>query len=326
MGYKLAGCTVLGNIELDPKMNKMYVENHKPKFNYQMDIREFNNIPNSELPTELFNLDILDGSPPCTTFSMAGQREKTWGKLKKFREGQKEQTLDDLSFVFIDTVAKLKPKTVIIENVEGLLKGNAFEYVQKIYAKLSKIGYSVKHWLIKCENMGIPQRRHRCVFVAIRNDINFCLDDLDLFWQYEPITYREIKTGNLGPMDKNSEYYRIAIKATSKDKSIADTKTRLGGKRSGFQTNYVRYNDIIPTLKGRNDIIDIAELSWISKETIINAQTFPQDYMFIPNGKTTVDYVCGMSVPPLAIKRIVDKLIEQGLFDYKQQKRSNFNE
>ena len=39
---------------------------------------------------------------------MSGLREKTWGKLKKFREGQKEQTLDDLSFVFIETVNKCK--------------------------------------------------------------------------------------------------------------------------------------------------------------------------------------------------------------------------
>ena len=92
-----------------------------------MDIRAFNEIPNNELPQELFNLDILDGSPPCTTFSMAGKREKTWGKKKKFREGQKEQTLDDLSFVFIDTVAKLNyPKLELNFNYEkvpyGLIK------------------------------------------------------------------------------------------------------------------------------------------------------------------------------------------------------------
>ena len=80
MGYKLAGVDVLGCCEIDPKMNKTYVENHHPKHNYCMDIREFNNIPNEELPKELFELDVLDGSPPCTTFSMAGEREESWGK------------------------------------------------------------------------------------------------------------------------------------------------------------------------------------------------------------------------------------------------------
>lgn len=111
MGYKLAGCEVIGCNEIDPRMNKVYVENHHPKYNYLQDIREFNK--RDDLPEELYNLDILDGSPPCTTFSMAGDREESWGVKKKFREGQAEQTLDDLSFVFIDTVAKLKPKVMI---------------------------------------------------------------------------------------------------------------------------------------------------------------------------------------------------------------------
>ena len=83
MGYKLAGCEVLGCCEIDGKMNKLYVKNHHPKYNFLMDIRDFNKTPNEELPDELFHLDILDGSPPCTTFSMAGEREKNWGKKKQ---------------------------------------------------------------------------------------------------------------------------------------------------------------------------------------------------------------------------------------------------
>ena len=138
MGYKLAGCEVLGCVEIDPRMNETYIKNHHPKHNFCMDIRKFNEIPNEKLPQELFNLDILDGSPPCTTFSMAGDREDSWGKKKKFREGQVEQTLDDLSFVFIDTVAKLRPKVMIMENVEGLIKGEAWSYVQKIYKQLNE--------------------------------------------------------------------------------------------------------------------------------------------------------------------------------------------
>lgn len=171
MGYKLAGCEVLGCCEIDPKMNEVYVKNHNPKYNFLMDIREFNKIPDDEIPEELKNLDILDGSPPCTTFSMAGEREKSWGKKKKFREGQAEQTLDDLSFVFIETVAKLKPKCVIMENVEGLIKGEAWSYVQRIYKELKDAGYEVGHWLLKGEYMGVPQTRHRVFFIALRNDI-----------------------------------------------------------------------------------------------------------------------------------------------------------
>lgn len=54
MGYKLAGCEVLGDCEIDKKMNEVYIKNHKPKYNYLMDIREFNKL--DDLPEELYNL------------------------------------------------------------------------------------------------------------------------------------------------------------------------------------------------------------------------------------------------------------------------------
>ena len=108
MGYKLAGYNHLGGVEIDPPIADIYSTNHKPKYLYNIDIRDF--ITKKEIPDELFNLDILDGSPPCSTFSMAGSRESAWGKKKKFREGQTEQTLDDLFFEFIKLADLLKPK------------------------------------------------------------------------------------------------------------------------------------------------------------------------------------------------------------------------
>lgn len=207
MGYKLAGCEVIGCCEIDPRMNEIYVKNHNPKYNFLMDIRDFNKI--TDIPEELYNLDILDGSPPCTTFSMAGVREESWGKKKKFREGQAEQTLDDLSFIFIETANKLKPKCVIMENVEGLLQGNAWEYVQNIYKKFNEIGYKVKHWLLKGEQMGVPQTRHRVFFIALRNDIDFDLDSLDMSFNYKPIAYGEIKTGDGRYIDPGTKTYTL---------------------------------------------------------------------------------------------------------------------
>lgn len=315
MGYKLAGCDVVGCCEIDPKMNKVYVDNHHPKHNFLMDIRKFNETPNEELPEELFNLDILDGSPPCTTFSLAGEREDSWGKKKKFREGQAEQTLDDLSFVFIETVAKLRPKVVIMENVEGLLLGNAWSYVQEIYRKLNDIGYKVIHKLLKGEEMGVPQTRHRVFFVATRLDFDF--EKLDLTFNYVPIVYGDIKEGELKPLGKDSKFYKLASIATIADKSIADTRVRLGEKGSAFQTLYIRDNMVVPTQRAKPDLIDIENIAYVSKETIRNAQTFPRDYKFDPDTYSNVGYICGMSVPPIMIKRIVTRLIESGLFNYK---------
>jgi len=85
-----------------------YIKNHNPKYSFLEDIRTFKERKN--LPDELYNLDILDGSPPCSSFSMVGKREKDWGKSKKFNEGQTKQILDDLFFHFIDLADKLNQK------------------------------------------------------------------------------------------------------------------------------------------------------------------------------------------------------------------------
>lgn len=317
MGYKLAGCEVLGCCEIDPKMNEVYVKNHNPKYNYLMDIRDFNKIPDEEIPVELFNLDILDGSPPCTTFSMAGEREESWGKKKKFAEGQAEQTLDDLSFVFIETVVKLKPKVVIMENVEGLLLGEAWGYVQRIYKELNDSGYSVKHWLLKGETMGVPQTRHRVFFIAVRNDIDFDLYNLDMSFNYEPITYGQIKEGKGQPINQNTQKYKMLKQATHEDLRIADIFKRLGEKERCFGAKIAWEENVLQTLTAKLDYDRGKELERISEMDIIHAQTFPGDYDFLGGGWNNVAYICGMSVPPIMIKRIVERLIESGLFETK---------
>jgi DNA (cytosine-5)-methyltransferase 1 len=316
MGYKLAGCDVIGCCEIDPKMNEIYIKNHHPKHNFLMDIRSFNEIPNDELPPELFNLDILDGSPPCTTFSMAGEREESWGKKKKFREGQAEQTLDDLSFVFIDTVAKLKPKVMVMENVEGLIKGEAWTYVQKIYKQLHDIGYKVKHWLCKGEHMGIPQTRHRVFFVAVRKDSDFDIEMIDMAFNYKPITYSEIKDGE--HIESSMEKAKIAKKSIKGEASLCETMQRLCGRTTYFSEKIIYKNEVCKTLTAGGGELWLENTgTHINDQEMINISTFPQDYDF---GGEKVKYVCGMSVPPVMIKRIVTRLIESGVFDAKLRK------
>ena len=315
MGYKLAGCEVVGCCEIDPKMNEVYIKNHHPKHNFLMDIRQFNKIPNEELPEELFNLDILDGSPPCTTFSMAGEREESWGKKKKFREGQAEQTLDDLSFVFIETVAKLRPRVMIMENVEGLLKGEAWSYVQRIYKQLHNIGYKVNHWLLKGEQMGVPQTRHRVFFIATREDID--LDELDLTFNYCPILYSEIESGI--HKESNIKKAKIAKLSLQGESSLCETMQRINGRTTYFSEKIIYRNEVCKTLTAGGGELWIENTGChINEGEMINIATFPQDYDF--NG-AKIKYICGMSVPPIMIKRIVTRLIESGVFDYKLRKQ-----
>lgn len=318
MGYKLAGCEALGCVEIDPKVNEIYVKNHHPKYNFCMDLRDFNKLPDEEIPQELFNLDILDGSPPCTTFSMAGDREDSWGKMKKFREGQKEQTLDDLSFVFLDTVEKLRPRVVIMENVEGLLFGEAWDYVQKIYKRFADAGYLAHHWLLKGEQMGVPQTRHRVFFVACRSDLQIDPSWLDMSFNYEPVTYGEIKEGKGEEINHNTGEYRALAKASHVDKHLADVKKRLGEKPSRFSAMVCWNENVLPTILAKCFHYRGEEKTRISREDVIHAQTFPEDYVFMEKSVRDVEYICGMSVPPVMMKRIVVRLIEQGVFDYKK--------
>lgn len=311
MGYKLAGCEVIGNVEIDPKMNEVYVKNHNPKYNYLMDIREFNKL--EDLPEELYNLDILDGSPPCTTFSMAGSREESWGKKKKFREGQAEQTLDDLSFVFIETVNKLKPKVVIMENVEGLIKGEAWGYVQEIYKKFKEIGYSVKHWLLKGEEMGVPQKRHRVFFIATR--LGFNLEEINLHFDYEKITYRDIFDGKGRFLQPETKTYKLLENVKYGEEDLGAAHERLYGKCSFFQSKVLYDENVVLTIRAKsNDFFAFGKFQGMSSGEIISSQTFPQDYNFINFGLNNVSYFCGMSVPPIMIKRIVLRLLETDLF------------
>lgn len=259
----------------------------------------------------------------CSTFSMAGQREDAWGKEKKFREGQKMQTLDDLLFVFIDTVKKLKPKVAILENVEGLTLGNAWKYVQQIYQKFNSIGYQVKHWLLKGENMGIPQTRHRVFFIATRLD--FDLNKLNMHFNYAPINYGEIKEGKGKMVEKGSKTEILLNECRNNEPNLSYACQRLYGKPSWFQAMVLDDDKVMPTIRAKmTDIFRRKEKTRVTWEDVRNSQTFPQDYNFMPNSDNQVGYICGMSVPPIMIKRLVTRLIESGLFDYKL--KGDFND
>jgi len=169
MGYKRAGCEIVAANDIDSEMAWHYQRNLSPKHYFFCPIGD---LITKDLPPELFELDILDGSPPCSTFSMAGSREKAWGKDKHFREGQAKQVLSDLFFDYLDLVERLKPKVAIAENVKGMILGNAKGYTKMIMARFREIGYRPQLFLINAADCGVPQRRERVFFCAVRNDID----------------------------------------------------------------------------------------------------------------------------------------------------------
>lgn len=303
MGYKLAGYDVIGNCEIDKKINKIYIKNNHPKYNYCMGIQEMNKL--GEYPKELYNLDILDGSPPCSTFSLSGEREKNWGKNKKFREGQTSQILDDLFFEFIDLANILKPKIVIAENVRGLIMKNARGYVNLIIKKFDEIGYNVQLFLLNAATMGVPQRRERLFFIAKRKDINF--GNLELNFNEIPIKYGEIKDSEYKAINKDTLTYKRWQKRISRDVKLSDTIKRTeNGKVSCFNTQYVKENRTPATITaGGSPPLRFDVPGYISDKDMLKIQTFPQDFDFLGS---LVQYICGMSVPPVMMKKIAEQV------------------
>jgi len=305
MGYKLAGCNVLGCVEIDDKLMEMYKANHNPKYSYKMAIQDFNKIPLNEIPEPLKNLDILDGSPPCSVFSTAGAREKKWGKEYYFREGQEVQKLDDLFFHFIDTAERLKPKIVIAENVRGLILGNARGYVKEIFLALDKAGYDAQLYLLNAAKMGVPQSRVRTFFIARRKDLK--LPKVKLEFNEPNISFYDAMRGT------NQEQERKKIRHTLLEmwRATKPGKNLGTANEKGHFFSLYKVNPKLPvntiTANGPTHI-HWDKPYYLSKQELIRLQTFPEDYDFLDQ---QTQYVTGMSVPPFMIQRVVLEIDRQ---------------
>jgi DNA (cytosine-5)-methyltransferase 1 len=303
MGYKLAGFEHLGGVEIDPPIADVYKTNHNPKYLYVEDIRDF--ADRTEFPEDLYDLDILDGSPPCSSFSMAGNREKDWGKEKKFREGQTVQTLDDLFFDYIKLAKKLQPKVIIAENVKGLIQGNAKVYVHKIKAALEDAGYKVQLFLLNAASMGVPQKRERVFFICQRNDLNF--PKLDLNFNEPEIPFKDIADNEDKTIKDNtkiSTFWDLV--------SFGESFSKAHPKGSFFNDDKSDPNRALPTITA-----DAGHGSWhyaikrpINDLEAKRAGSYPLDYNFL---KLKAKYLIGMSVPPVMTAQIAHEIYLQWL-------------
>lgn len=315
MGYKLAGYDVIGMNEIDPKMANAYIENHNPKYSFIEGIQTLKN--RSDLPKELYNLDILDGSPPCSSFSMAGNRSKDWGKEKKFKEGQVKQVLDTLFFDFIDLAKKLQPKVVVAENVKGILSGEAIKYVKKIYDQFNEAGYFCQHFVLDSSDMGIPQRRERVFFICLRKDLaQTFLTQKDLFSYLPKLTlkFKERKIPFLEVQENISFSNRDSlIQAYIKHWENAGSNGRScetkNGKTFGFFYKAIKKLPLATiTTGGAYTIVDAPKK--LTTNELLLCGSFPLDYNFL---ELDPQYLIGMSVPPVMIANISDQIYTQWL-------------
>jgi len=310
MGYKRAGCEVIAANDIDPEMAWHYKLNINPKHYYLCPIGD---LLTADLPYELFDLDILDGSPPCSTFSMAGSREKAWGKEKHFREGQAKQVLSDLFFDYLDLVGRLRPKVAIAENVKGMIIGNAKGYTKMIMARFKELGYRPQLFLLNAADCGVPQKRERVFFCAVRDDIDVpplklapthrWISASDAISDLQVLTEDEIN---------NTKPTNEAKKCWPKIKPGQFFDSAFNDKKSAFSRTRISINSPVSSLTAHvDDYYHYLELRKLTFREWKRLGGFPDDYQAKTDriGK----YMIGMSVPPKMTEQVARSVIDQWL-------------
>ena len=170
LGYRMAGFDVVWASEFVEAAREVYKANFP---NTPVDERDIRDVSPGEILRVIGKsegeLDLLDGSPPCASFSMAGKRQRAWGKEKKYSD--RVQRADDLFFEYIRVLRGLKPRAFVAENVKGLVVGKAIGYFQHIMKELKASGYRVRAQVLDAQWLGVPQHRERVIFIGLREDL-----------------------------------------------------------------------------------------------------------------------------------------------------------
>jgi DNA (cytosine-5)-methyltransferase 1 len=170
LGFEMDGYKVLYGNEFIEQAQITYKANHPEVLLDERDIRDVTGKDIlDKINKKVGEIDVLEGSPPCASFSTAGSREKGWGKQKKYSD--KSQRADDLFFEYSRILKELQPKVFVAENVSGLVKGKAIGYFKQILTHLQNNGYQVEAKVLDASWLGVPQARQRLIFVGIRKDL-----------------------------------------------------------------------------------------------------------------------------------------------------------
>ncbi|MEK7544091.1 MAG: DNA (cytosine-5-)-methyltransferase [Patescibacteria group bacterium] len=117
-------------------------------------------ITKKEVKDELFKaiqgkkIDIIIGGPPCQGFSHAGKRLVDDPRNFLFKE-------------FVEIVKTIKPKVILLENVEGILTMNDGKSFESIKDNFKELGYKLQGKKLHAVRYGVPQKRKRVVMIGL---------------------------------------------------------------------------------------------------------------------------------------------------------------
>ena len=175
-GYRLGGGKILLVNEFIPEAVQTYKANYPSTPVEMIDIRKITRRGGRQYVLDWFKsygieegeYDILDGSPPCSTFSTSGMGKK---KIEEKNVKYSDTTQDRIGMLIHDFVYIAnctKPKVCVIENVPSIKSSDVFHHALN---RLRRWGYKVNFKVLCSSNFGVPQRRNRLIVIAVRPDI-----------------------------------------------------------------------------------------------------------------------------------------------------------
>jgi len=243
--------------------------------------------------------DVITGGFPCQDFSHAGKR-------KGF-----DSTRGTLYQSYVEVVKRVKPILFIAENVNGLLTmaGNP---IQKIMDDFAAVGYEVKYQLLKCEDFGIPQTRHRVIIMGIRLDCRTKLtDDWNIITENKKKCAIKHYFTHLEEPDKSTDLAQQSYsKAAKLDKGQGQSEIKLDGFCPTMRAEHHGNIEFRRINGGKNNEGDLPERRLSVREAAL-IQTFPPKCILTEGKSSSMAYKpIGNAVPPL-LGYIIARKVQQ---------------
>lgn len=304
LGYKRAGFDVKLALDFEENAVKTYQMNFPKNNVWKANIRDITgNMILKEIGIKKGELDIFDGSPPCTPFSTSGIREKGWNKEYVHGSETQAQRADDLFFEYIRLVKELQPKSFVGENVRGLIMGKSKGYFNEILREMKSLGYNVKVFDINAKDFEVPQSRPRIIYIGIRNDVFKSWQPLKTFPE---ITFREATKDLVSPQNELDDSKKIlnCVKPYIPLLKQGDKVSKYHPKGSFFSYGKAyNHRPINTVLSGsHNSIFHPVEPRWLTLSEVRRCSSFPDNFKFISIKDGFIRI--GNSVPPNLMKHI----------------------
>lgn len=103
------------------------------------------------------DIDLIAGGPSCQGFSTHGKRIEDDPRNFLFEH-------------FVRLVDEVRPKMFLMENVKGMLTYGKGAFREQIVEAFKEIGYRTDFTQVVAADYGVPQMRHRVLFIGTRID------------------------------------------------------------------------------------------------------------------------------------------------------------